>query len=135
VTDLLGVQGFNPGVEHIADTLLEFMVGLEGHGAALRKQALIEKVSSFPGQGVASSFTFGQVYGEILGAVRVMALSYSTITPARWTREFVTQSSKKSKAEKKNSLFLAAKELFPDHKIYKAWADAVLLAEYARRNA
>jgi len=94
---------------------------------------VLEKVNAFPGQGVASSFAFGRAYGAALGALELLAIPHILITPAKWTKEFTPQSGKRTKAEKKRSLQDAARRLWPDLTITADTADALLLAEYARR--
>ena len=43
--------------------------------------AFVEKVHAFPGQGVSSSFKFGQSYGTILGALEALKIPYKLVPP------------------------------------------------------
>jgi hypothetical protein len=95
---------------------------------------VIEKVHSMPKQGVASSFAFGRAFGEAIATIECYNLPYVMVSPAKWTREFITQNSKRSPTEKKRELQRAARQLFPDTQILTDTADAILLAEYARRH-
>ena len=44
----------------------------------------IELVHSMPKQGVASTFTFGQSYGTVLGIVQAMGIGYNLVRPQAW---------------------------------------------------
>jgi len=46
----------------------------------------LEKVSSMPGQGVKSMFSFGQRLGELEGMLQALKLSYATPRPQEWQR-------------------------------------------------
>lgn len=46
----------------------------------------IERVSSSPQMGVASSFKFGRSYGGVEGVIAALAWSVEYITPAKWKR-------------------------------------------------
>lgn len=89
----------------------------------------LEKVHSMPRQGVASSFKFGQNYGFLRGVVTALGFRLFEVTPQKWQKAMgcLTRGDKNvSKA--------AAQRLFPSLKITHATADALLIAEYGRRN-
>lgn len=92
------------------------------------KTAAIEKVHSFPAQGVRSVFTFGESFGKAQGILLALKVPFQMVSPARWMAEFSfpVGATKRDHAE-------VAKHLFPDVKVTQANADALLLAEYARR--
>lgn len=46
--------------------------------------AVIEKVGSMPGQGVASTFKFGMGYGALLGICAARSIPVELVTPQRW---------------------------------------------------
>jgi crossover junction endodeoxyribonuclease RuvC len=46
--------------------------------------AVIEKVASMPGQGVASTFKFGMGYGVLLGITAALGIPTELVTPQRW---------------------------------------------------
>jgi crossover junction endodeoxyribonuclease RuvC len=48
--------------------------------------AIVEQVASRPGQGVSSTFKFGQSYGTILGVVGALAIPVRHVTPAKWKK-------------------------------------------------
>lgn len=96
--------------------------------------ALIERVHSFPGQGVASSFTFGQNYGFLRGMLIAYDIPFEEVTPQRWQKALgIPPSRGKSKTEHKNILKGVAQQLFPALHITLATADSLLIAEYAMR--
>ena len=90
--------------------------------------AVIEKVHSMPKQGVKSSFTFGQSYGFLRGLLIACEIPFEEVTPRKW-QQCMGCLSKGDKNVTKSK----AQELFPEVKITHAIADALLIAEYARR--
>lgn len=90
--------------------------------------AYIEAVHSMPGQGVASTFKFGQNYGMLRGFLIALGIPFETVAPHKWQQALgcLTHGDKNiSKAK--------AQELFPSLKITHATADALLICEYGRR--
>lgn len=89
--------------------------------------AVIERVGSFPGQGVASSFKFGMGTGLIHGVVAALGLQRIEVAPSVWKRHFGLG------AEKEAARALAIKR-FPAvaahlvHKRDAGRAEALLLA-------
>ncbi len=90
--------------------------------------AMIEKVHSMPKQGVASSFTFGQGYGFLLGCLTALEIPFEYVTPMKWQRYLGCL----SKGDK-NVTKQKAQELYPHLKITHAIADALLIGEYLKR--
>lgn len=89
--------------------------------------AIIEKVASSPQMGVCSAFTFGKSYGFLRGLLTGRT-PFEEVSPQKWQKAMgcLTKGDKNvSKAK--------AQQLFPQLKITHATADALLLAEYARR--
>jgi crossover junction endodeoxyribonuclease RuvC len=97
--------------------------------------ALVEKVSSMPGQGVASTFKFGHKYGFILGTLTALSIPIEHVMPVVWQRGMgVTKRGKtESKTLYKKRLKSRAQELFPSQKLTLKTCDALLIAEYHRR--
>lgn len=60
---------------------------------------VLEKVHSMPGQGVASTFTFGQGYGQLQGVVAALGLQFIEVIPNKWMK--CIGSMPKDKAERK----------------------------------
>jgi len=90
--------------------------------------AILERVSSRPGQGVSSTFKFGTNFGLIQGVLSALVIPYELVTPTVWQKAMGCL----SKGDK-NVTKAAAQRLFPSLKITHATADALLLAEYGRR--
>ena len=95
--------------------------------------AVIEKVSSMPGQGVASTFKFGKNYGIAIGAVHAMGLPIHFVTPQQWKKTFSLINKDKDASRQK------ATELWPSQSTHwprkkdNGMSDAALIAEHARR--
>lgn len=89
----------------------------------------LEEVSSMPGEGSVSAFTFGRAYGTIKGACGALQIPISDIRPAVWKKVL------KVPADKDAARFRAS-QLFPQ--CAKAWerknqdgiAEAALIAFY-----
>lgn len=95
----------------------------------------LEHVGAMPGQGVTSMFSFGENFGFIRGLLHAHCISYELVRPQKWKREF-------SITGDKNTSIAVCKRLFPDVPLRRTercrkdddgLAEAVLLAEYARR--
>jgi len=96
--------------------------------------ALIEKVHAMPGQGVVSTFSFGYAFGVLEGCLIASGIPYDRVTPQKWQKEFgLYRLPDETKTAKKNRHKELAKELFPTLNITHATADALLIAEYCRR--
>jgi len=96
----------------------------------------LEEVHSMPGQGVASTFSFGKNYGFIKGLLTAVKIPYQEVKPQTWKKEFGLNSDKKKSVE-------VAQHLFPNWDLRRSAkcrkdddniAEALLMAEYARRN-
>lgn len=48
--------------------------------------AVLEAVSAMPGQGVASTFRFGESVGVVLGVLGALQVPVRMVTPARWKK-------------------------------------------------
>ena len=86
----------------------------------------IEKVSSMPGQGVASSFKFGRSFGFLQGLLVAHKIPFELVTPGKWQRKLGCL----SKGDK-NVTKSKAQQLYPKRaKITHAIADSILIARY-----
>ena len=98
----------------------------------MRVSAAIERVNSMPGQGVASSFTFGKGFGIWLGILASFSVSVDLVHPTRWKKAMLDGMGKEKDAAR-----IRAKELFPSADLslrkHHGRADALLIAEYRRR--
>lgn len=110
--------------------------------------ACIEKVSAFPGQGVASMFSFGENNGIIKAMISVSGIPREFVTPQQWTRVMKVQLPRQygprekrtvkqkshDRAEAKRLHKRRANELFPALSVTLETCDSILLAEYGRRS-
>ena len=96
--------------------------------------ALIEKVHAMPGQGVVSTFNFGYNFGMLEGFLIGSGIPYDRVTPQKWQKGYgLYKLPWETNTDKKNRHKARAQKRFPDLKITHATADALLIAEYARR--
>ena len=98
--------------------------------------AVIEKVHSFPGQGVVSTFKFGMGYGGLRMALIASSIPFEEVTPRTWQKALSIPPKKKteSNSQWKNRLKQKAQQLFPEVKVTLKTADALLIAEFCRRS-
>ena len=61
----------------------ELQAAASGHN---QRQAIIEAVSAMPGQGVSSTFRFGEALGIVLGVLGALQIPVSWATPVRWKK-------------------------------------------------
>lgn len=94
--------------------------------------AVIEKQQPFPRQGIVSTFNLGEHYGTIKGILYTLQIPYIEVSPHKWQKEMIGI---KKKAKIKELSLKKAKAFFPYLDIGKNHnkADALLIAEYARR--
>ncbi len=96
---------------------------------------IIEEVHSMPGQGVASMFTFGRLYGTIIGASQALGVQIRFVKPKAW--QIATCG--KTNGNKEVALEFAMMQ-FPEWDRGKnkqkasGMADALCIAEWGRRN-
>lgn len=99
--------------------------------------AVVEKVQGFIGiaQPGSAAFKFGFNAGFLRGCLVASGIPFEEVPPQRWQKALGVTPRKKSesKTQWKNRLKQHAERLFPNIKITLATADALLMAEYARR--
>lgn len=59
--------------------IVTYMQGVE--------HAVVEHVHAMPGQGVSGMFRFGTAFGQILGVLQALEISYDLVSPAKWKRD------------------------------------------------
>jgi crossover junction endodeoxyribonuclease RuvC len=91
-------------------------------------KAYIEQVSSMPGQGVASTFKFGENFGWWQGVLTSLGIPFIRVQPLKWQTALGCRTGGDKKVSKRK-----AQELFPDLRITHNTADALLIGEYGRR--
>ncbi len=105
----------------------------EWHNIGIRC-AYVESVHSFPGQGVSSSFTFGQGYGFLRGVLVSLRIPFVDVSPMKWKKALgLTFTAQDSKKDKKNGSKQLAAQWFPTIKMNHAISEALLIAEFGRR--
>jgi hypothetical protein len=91
-------------------------------------KAYLEQVHSMPGQGVASSFKFGNGFGHLEMALTAAGIPFVRVSPQKWQGALGCRTRGDKNVSKSR-----AQELFPDLKPTHATADALLIMEYGRR--
>jgi len=109
---------------------------------------LVEFVHAFPEQGVHSVFTFGRNDGLLVGQLLAYEIEFEEIEPRTWQRALgisprikppdgrkpiVNYVAPETTTDWKKRLQRVAQELFPEVAVTLQTADALLLAECARR--
>lgn len=91
--------------------------------------AIIEQVNAMPGQGLSSTFKFGQAYGTARGVVQGLGIPLHLKTPNAWKKHFHLDADK----EKARALAIRLWPSSTDFKLKKhhGRAEAALLARYA----
>lgn len=114
-------------------------------GVASARVAVVEKVASSPQMGVKSAFTFGQGYGTLLGVLAALQIRVETVTPQKWQKAVGCLTGGDKGVTRSAALRLwprgpdpwlhEACSVIPDcaTRITHATADAMLIAEWARR--
>jgi crossover junction endodeoxyribonuclease RuvC len=91
-------------------------------------RAIVERVGSMPGQGVASCFTFGMMFGSLLAVLQARHASIELVSPAVWKKALALDKDKKASLHR-------ARMLYPDADLslekHHNRAEAILLARWA----
>jgi crossover junction endodeoxyribonuclease RuvC len=91
--------------------------------------AMLEQVHSMPGQGVSSSFKFGEGYGKLQMALCAAGIPYQRVTPQKWQKDLQCLTKGDKNVSKRR-----AQELFPAIKVTHAIADGLLIGLYCKRH-
>jgi hypothetical protein len=91
-------------------------------------RATLEKVASSPQMGVVSAFSFGGWYRALKMGLTAARIPFDEVGAFKWQRRLECLS-----GGDKNVTKARAQQLFPGPKMTHAIADALLLAEYGRR--
>ena len=99
-----------------------------------KTRCCIERVHAMPKQGSVSMFNFGVNFGWLKGVLDAFEISYQEIPPQTWKKEYGLNSKKELSIEVCQRLFPEA-NLVPHNgrKAHDGIAEAILMAEYARR--
>lgn len=115
--------------------LLAMIVMMRGDAA----QAMLERVRSSPRMGSSAAFTFGQGYGRLRMALLACGVPFAEVMPRRWQMALgchmagLGKFGERDDVAAKNHTKGYAQSWFPRVKVTHAVADALLIAEYARR--
>lgn len=97
----------------------------------------LEAVHSSQQMGVKSAFSFGQTYGRLRMAAIAAGLRLIDVKPQEWQKSLklpkIGGGHGSNDTAKKQRNRAAAQQLFPSLRITNAIADALLIAEYGRR--
>jgi len=93
----------------------------------------LERVSSMPGQGVASMFSMGDSFGSIRAAIAICEYSCELVSSVAWKRFMNLDSDKERCRSKAISLFPTAAHLLTRKKDHNR-SEALLIAEWLRRH-
>ena len=119
----LYVEKFNEGIKSLFD-LVKLC-------SKYKYTCAIEKVHSYPGQGVASTFSFGVNYGIWLSILNSNNIHYHNPTPQKWMSYYLELGTY-DKKDRKAKLKAIAQSLYPTTKVTLVNADAILIAHYCK---
>ena len=90
---------------------------------------VIEQVHSMPGQGVASTFRFGQAYGTLIGVAEALGVPIEFVAPTVWKKSYKLGADKDKARQIASDLWPDKADLFARKKDHNR-ADAALLAHW-----
>ena len=117
----------------------EWFAGVKKLG---KVEAALERISVRPGEGVKSTLTAGTNWGFLKGMLVAINARYIEPTPQSWKKALgLPKRSGKERKQGKQDAVVLATQLFPGINLtpgrkkvpHDGMADAVLIAEYARR--
>lgn len=115
------------------ETRKEFQEKL-GAYTDLHSMCILEKVHSQPQNGGKANFTFGQTVERVFYTLELCKIPHQEVTPQTWLKTYMLKKDKEeSSTAWKNRLKNRAQQLFPNAKVTLWNADALLIAEFARR--
>lgn len=105
---------------------------IDDHSPHTIGAAWVEKAGSRPGQGVASTFTFGAGWGAVLGALGALEVPVELVTPHAWKKAMRVTADKASSRQRAAELWPADARRFARVRD-DGRAEAALIAEHGRR--
>lgn len=120
------VEAMPETLQDLWELIVSISLNAETGGTGI--MAYIEAIHSSPQMGVVSSFTFGRGLGNLEMALTAAGIPFERVRPQVWQKELACM----SKGDK-NITKRKAQELFPSLKVTHKTADALLIAEYGRR--
>lgn len=100
---------------------------------ASRVHVFIEQVGSMPGQGVASMFSFGEVFGAIKGIIAAYFLPMTLVTPVTWKRALRVSKNKDDARNRASQLMPRHGHFWLRHKD-DGLAEAAMIALYGKQH-
>ena len=95
----------------------------------------LEHVGAMPKNGSVSMFHFGENFGWLQGMLEAYCIPYELVRPQKWKKEFSVTADKNTSIEVCKRLFPGVNLIPPGcRKEHDGMAEALLLAEYARRH-
>lgn len=94
---------------------------------------MLEQAQAMPKQGVTSVFNYGVGYGKILAVLEWCRIPFELVRPAKWKKSFSLGRDKKDSVVLAQRLFPEVEFCTPRGRMRDGMAEALLLAEYARR--
>lgn len=91
--------------------------------------AVLEHVNAMPGQGVCSSFNFGQGFGIIKGVLDAFEVPYDLVRPAKWKKALKLDRDKDASLILARDLYPAAQPFLKRKRDHNR-SEAILLAHY-----
>tara|TARA_R100000655_G_scaffold58794_1_gene97192 strand:- start:127 stop:486 length:360 start_codon:yes stop_codon:yes gene_type:complete len=94
----------------------------------------LEKVNAMPGQGVSSTFKFGQNFGWIRGVLMALRIVFFEERPAQWMKQVkMNKNTGEEKSDHKKRRRQVIQNIYPDVKLTNDTFDALWLAEFTRQ--
>lgn len=117
-----------------ADTGLSGYINININSTDL-VMAAVEKVHSMPGQGVKSTFSFGQRLGELEGMLQTLKVGYELVRPQLWQKTcgVPPKSGKKGIHQTLSKIYPTAPITGPKGGIKDGRCDALGIAHYLRK--
>lgn len=111
---------------------ITIMRDLEGE----RVFAVVEKVGAMPKQGLSSTWVFAENFGYIQGVLHAFGIPFQLVPPRVWKKVYSLTSDKAQSIEVCHRLFpeVSLKRTERSRVDDSNYAEALLLAEYARRH-
>jgi hypothetical protein len=141
---VVGLQGKEVYIELMKDAVwfADHMESLRQRTSDGLVKVYLERAQPMPKNGAVSMFNYGQHYGELIGVLTALCISFETVPPSVWTKA-LHQTRKSALTPKARSL-QAVQRLFPDVRLtapdseratkpHDGIVDALLIAEYGRR--
>ena len=104
------------------------------------QRVYVERQHTVHGQGLSSTFTLAQDYGEIIGALKALAVSFDLVRAQDWQKVMLRGEPKASGVDLKRQYVAVAERMWPTISfrgprggLDDGKAAACLIAEYGRR--